>query len=495
MPKMPFSLLRIAIVLAIALRILLILLLGNLGPPDAFRASDSITYTSGAQSLASRGAFLDPQGKPEIFRTPGYPLTLAPFMALHASDELIVAMNIAFAVLVVLVTWHIAWQLFDDDRVAGICALIVAVEPSMLIWSLKVMPETLFTLCLLLFAYAAIREKPIAAGIALCAAVYVKPIAWPLVLIVPLVAVWFKPKRALNGLSVTFARSRSAGVSSAGSAAFPPPNGRLAQTSVTCECGGLAGSAARTQPGQPARTPALRCVLTLFVTCVALLAPWHIRNYVTSGYPGFSSLIDRSIYITAGGSVAARQEGVAFAEMRRQLVARDDARAADPQRYAQMRREGVSRIASDPIGWAKTHVFGMFRTLFEPGVTEYARMFGLYTTNGGLSAMVDGGFAGFARAHPILIGVSIIWAIVLLPLVLLPFIAAMRVPPQSRLAFSLFALITIWLVVAGGGIPGYHRFRVPAVPFLVLMSAFAYTARRCSSPSPPPARSPQPSES
>ena len=122
---------------------------------------------------------------PEIFRTPGYPLVLAPFVALHASDALIVAMNIVFAVLIVFVTWRIARQLFGDDRVAGICALIVAVEPTMLIWSLRVMPETLFTLCLVLFAYAAIREKPVAAGIALCAAIYVKPIAWPLALIVP----------------------------------------------------------------------------------------------------------------------------------------------------------------------------------------------------------------------------------------------------------------------------------------------------------------------
>ncbi|MGA8809231.1 MAG: hypothetical protein WB973_15245 [Thermoanaerobaculia bacterium] len=423
--------LRIAILLTIAIRISLILLLGNLGPPDAFRASDSVTYTAGAQSLASRGAFLDAHGKPETFRTPGYPFVLAPLMALHASDALIMAMNILFAVLLVIVTWRIARQLFDDDRLAGICALAVAIEPTMMIWSLKVMPETLFTLCLLLFACAAICEKPIAAGVALCAAIYVKPIAWPLVLIVPIVAVWFQPKRAL----------------------------------------------------------------ILFVTCVALLAPWHIRNYVMTGYPGFSSLIDRSIYITAGGSVAARQEGVPFAEMRRQLIARDGARATDPQRYAQMRREGVSRIASDPIGWTTTHVFGMFRTLFEPGVTEYARTFGLYTTNGGLAAMVDGGFATFARAHPILIAVSIVWAIVLLPLVLLPIIAATRVPPHSRLAFGLFALITIWLIAAGGGVPGYHRFRVPAVPFLVLMSAFAYTGRRCSFPSPPPVRSPQPSES
>jgi hypothetical protein len=423
--------LRIAILLAIALRVSLILLLGHLSPPNVFRADDSATYTIGAQSLASRGAFVDERGKPEIFRTPGYPLVLAPFMALHASDAAIVALNIVFAALVVFVTWRIANQVFGDDRIAGICALIVAIEPTMLIWSLKVMPETLFTLCLVLFAYATVSEKPIAAGIALCAAIYVKPIAWPLAFIVPVVGVWFQPRRALM----------------------------------------------------------------LFVTCAALLAPWHIRNYVTTGYAGFSDVIDRSIYITAGGSVAARQQGVAFTEMRRELIARDEARVGDPWRYAQMRRDGLSRVASDPIGWTKTQTFGMLRTLFEPGAAEYARTFGLYTSSGGLTSMIDGGFASFAHAHPILIGVSIIWALVLLPLVLLPIVAATFVPKQARLAFRLFALVTVYLVVAGGGVPGYHRFRVPAVPFLILMSAFVYTRRRCSFPSPPPARSQQPSAS
>jgi 4-amino-4-deoxy-L-arabinose transferase-like glycosyltransferase len=423
--------LRIALLLAIALRIVLILLLGHLSRPNVFRADDSGTYTTGAQSFASRGAFLDERGKPEIFRTPGYPLVLAPFMALHASDAVIVAVNIVFAVLVVFVTWRIAKQVFGDDRIAGICALIVAIEPTMLIWSLKVMPETLFTSCLVLFAYAAISEKPVAAAVALCAAIYVKPIAWPLVFIVPIAGVWFQPRRALM----------------------------------------------------------------LFVTCAALLAPWHIRNYVTTGYAGFSDVIDRSIYITAGGSVAARQQGVAFAEMRRELIARDKARVGDASRYAQMRRDGLSRVASDPIGWAKTQAFGMVRTLFEPGTAEYARTFGLYTSSGGLTSMIDGEFASFARTHPILIGVSIIWALVLLPLVLLPIVAATRVSASSRLAFGLFALITVYLVIVGGGVPGYHRFRVPAVPFLILMSAFVYTRRRCSFPSPPPARSQQPSAS
>jgi 4-amino-4-deoxy-L-arabinose transferase-like glycosyltransferase len=426
----PRSLLPIAIVLAIGIRIVLIILAAHFGPPDVFRLPDSATYLAPAHTLTTQGRFLDYLGRPDIFRTPGYPLVLAPLVAVNATDAWIVAMNIVFAALIVWVTWRIARQLFGDDRVAGICALIVAVEPTMLTWSLKVMPETLFTLCMVLFAYAAIREKPIAAGIALSAAIYVKPIAWPLALIVPLVGMWVRPKRAL----------------------------------------------------------------ILFATCVVLLAPWHIRNYVTAGYAGFSSLIDRSIYITAGGSVAARREGLPFAEERLRLIARDDARAADPARYAQMRREGASLIASDPLGWAKTHAFGMFRTLFDPGAVEYPRMLGFYS-QGGQAAMAGGGLRAVARAYPFLFWLSIVWAIALLPLVLLPIVAATRVPPQSRLAFWLFALIAAYLVVAGGGIPGYHRFRVPAVPFLVLMSAFVYTARRCSFPSSPPAPSEQPSRS
>jgi hypothetical protein len=427
-----FLTLRIAIVLAIALRVCLILLAGHFGPPNVFRVDDSYTYLTGAQSLASRGEYLDRFGKPEVIRTPGYPLALMSLIALHASDALIVATNIVFAVLVVVVTWRIARRLFGDDRVAGICALIVAIEPTMLTWSIKVMPETLFTLCLLLFAYAAISGNPVAAGIALCAAIYVKPIAWPLAMIVPLFLIWFQPKRAA----------------------------------------------------------------ILFATCVALLAPWHIRNYVTAGYGGFASVIDRAIYLTAGGSVAARQQGVPFAEVRRRLMERDDARAAagDPARYAEMRRDGARRVASDPLGWAKTHAAGMFRTLFDPGAVEYPRMLGVYT-QGGNAAIAGGGLRGVARAYPFLFWVSIVLAIALMPLVVLPLVAATRVPAHERLAFWLFALIAAYLVVAGGGVPGYHRFRVPAVPFLVLMSAFVYTARRCSFRSPPPARSQQPSES
>jgi hypothetical protein len=424
---------RTAIAAAIVLRAALIVLIAALGAPHAFVVSDSDSYLLLARRLAATGRFIDGFATPELFRTPVYPLLLVPGMLLRHPIVFALGMNVLFAAAVVVVTYRIAQRVLRDDRAAALCALLVAVEPTMLTYSLKVMPETLFTLCLLLFAYAALLDRPVAAGIALCAAAYVKPIAWPLVFVILAGALLARRRRALP----------------------------------------------------------------LVATCLLLLAPWHLRNYLETGYAGFSTLIERSLFLSAGGSVVARQEHRPYEEVRRQLIARDDLKgpaAADPARAARMRREGISNVASDPLGWAKTHVAGMLRTLFDPGAVEYLRMFGLYS-QGGRAVIGSGGVFAVARAYPLPFLLSALLGVLLLPLVILPFVASTRIPRHARFAFGLFALLAAYLVTAGGGMPGYHRMRVPAVPFLVLMSAFVYTARTCSSPRSPSAPSPQPSPS
>ena len=143
---------------------------------------------------------------------------------------------------------------------------------------------------------------------------------------------------------------------------------------------------------------------------------------------------------------------------------------AQPRRYA---REGAALVASDPVGYAKTHLKGMLRTLFDPGATEYLRMFDLYR-EGGRAMMATRGIGTTARAYPIPFWSSIALAMILAPLVILPFIGAYRSPTA---VFLLLAIVAGYLVFAGGGVPGYSRFRAPAVPFLVLMSAVAFRRR------------------
>lgn len=420
--------LRKAIVAAIAIRAAWIAVIAWRGVPRAFVVGDSTSYLGLAKHLLATGRFIDVHGTPELFRTPVYPLLLVPGMLLRHPIVIAIALNVLLAAAVVALTYRIAQRL-HGDRAAVLCALVAAVEPTMLTYSLKVMPETLFTVCLLLFAEAALTERPIAAGIALCAAAYVKPIAWPLVFVVLLAALFVRRKHAL----------------------------------------------------------------ALIGTCVVLLAPWHLRNYTETGYAGFSTLMERSLYLSAGGSVIARHEHRPYEDVRQQLIAREQVRGpADAIRIGRMRQEGASRVASDPLGWAVTHVKGMLRTLFDPGAVEYLRVLGLYE-QGSRAVAGSSGMPAVARAYPLPSVLSAIVGILLLPLVLLPFLAATRIPRHARFAFWLFALLAAYHITAGGGIPGYHRMRVPAVPFLILMSAFVYTARTCSSPRSPSAPTPPPS--
>jgi 4-amino-4-deoxy-L-arabinose transferase-like glycosyltransferase len=381
--------------------------------PVAFVVPDSFSYLKLADRLASGKGFVNQWNLPEMFRTPGYPLLLSAGSAIGHPVLFALVLQSLMTAGIIALTYSIARMLTGYERLAGICALVVSIEPTMLTWSMRVMPETALTLCLLVFADAALRVLDethwrwiVIAAVMLCAAAYMKPIAYPLVFII-------------------------------GIASFIRPR-----------------------------------VAVLFVlVCAALLVPWIARNH-RAGYAGFSTLMARAVYVSAGGSVLAQREHRPYEDVRQDLIRRADVRGptAQPQRFA---REGAALVASDPIGYAKTHAKGMLRTLFDPGATEYLRMFALYR-QGGSSMMANRGIGTTARAYPIAFWSSIALAVILAPLVILPFIGAYRSP---TLAFVLLAVIAGYLVFAGGGVPGYSRFRAPAVPFLILMSAVAFTRR------------------
>jgi 4-amino-4-deoxy-L-arabinose transferase-like glycosyltransferase len=328
------------------------------------------------------------------------------------------------AAAIVVVTYALARRLLQNERLAMLCALAVAIEPTMLAWSLKVMPETLLTLCLLLFvacAIQALEPRDVrwdvrwtgAAAIALCAAAYVKPVAYPLVFVI-------------------FAASLVA------------------------------------------RAP--RMSIAFLLTSALLLAPWHLRNYERTGYAGFTSLMDHMLYLSAGGSIVAQREHRPFEAVRRELLTREKLRTEgeNGERNARIRREGAHLLASDPLGYAITHAKGMARTLFDPGATEYLRFLGVYSQGARATLDSRGGPAAVARAFPLVFWLSIAFAIALLPLVVLP-LFALRRPSRE---FIVLAIVAAYLITAGGGVFGTARFRVPAVPLLVLMSAFGVQQTR-----------------
>jgi hypothetical protein len=87
--------------------------------------------------------------------------------------------------------------------------------------------------------------------------------------------------------------------------------------------------------------------------------------------------------------------------------------------------------------------------------------------------------AGDARA----LVLSLLLLAILLPYLVLPLVAARRLPRRSRPAFAVLAATALHFLVVSGGVPGSSRFRVPMLPPLVLMASMAAARRADACPS------------
>jgi hypothetical protein len=419
-----------ALVIGTAARMALATLAWGARGSEPFLLPDSQGYLLLASSLATRLRFESASGEPELFRTPGYPLALVPGSLAGHPILYALVVQVVLSAAIVVVTFLVAQKLTRSDRIAGWCAVATAIEPTLMLWSIQVMPETLLALCLLCFLWTAVHTLrdphpgfAVLAAVFLTSAAYVKPVAYPLVWVMCTVALVY---------------------------------------SVA---------------SQPKRVT--RAVVMFTLTCALLLTVWHVRNGVRTGYGRFSTLFDHAIYISAGGSIAARADRIPFLEVRNRLYERVDAYSPSaPHRYELMRRDGWALVARHPFDYLQTHLQGIFRTLFDPGATDWLRLFGAYSRAGRLQAFInDGLYAGIRRlidTNPAIVWLSLTLSPFVVALVVLPSLAAVRITQNGHtVAFALMSITVIYFIVAGGGVPGMGRFRAPVIPLMILMSAFA----------------------
>jgi 4-amino-4-deoxy-L-arabinose transferase-like glycosyltransferase len=159
---------------------------------------DAPEYVELAAGLSERAEFsreLHGVRRPELFRTPGYPLLLAGLRNVFGDSPIaILGLQLLLSLLTVLATWRLAWWLGLTGRAAGAAALLLAASPNLAFHATKAVTETSFTLllavCLLLLArYRAAGPTGRAwaplfgAGVAAGLMALFRPIAlyWPLV--------------------------------------------------------------------------------------------------------------------------------------------------------------------------------------------------------------------------------------------------------------------------------------------------------------------------
>lgn len=170
---------------ALALKLSLFFYAEKYAPHVKFQIDTSM-YVESGMALVNHGVFARPDGAgklvPEIFRTPGYPLFLG---ILHGIMRIpfagIILIQMALTFLVAFITYKTA--LLINSRLGYLSALIVLFDPPVTIFSLMILTDTLFLLCIALFVFVFVRylkERKIRllilAAVLAAAATYVRPI-------------------------------------------------------------------------------------------------------------------------------------------------------------------------------------------------------------------------------------------------------------------------------------------------------------------------------
>lgn len=426
------------LLLAFFLRVLLAAtaLIAANGSVTAFHTLDTGSYIQVAQEWASTGRFTA-NGLPEIVRTPGYPLLLLPGAWLGQLEIISVGLQILISCLTVYLVYRVAQMLFKSDRAAIVSALLYAIEPLSVLFTARILTETLFAFLVVLFLYLLGRyfEKPtpaylVASALVLAATAYVRPISLYLpFLLAPLLLVWALRRRQGAALAV--------------------------------------GAAAM-----------------FLVVSIGATGLWQWRNTTQTGYHGFSAISDINWYFYQGASVTAAQRGVPYYVVQDELGYSDLEiyfRQHPEQRswgagpvYEFMGAEGRKAVISDLPTYARIHLAGIFKTLTNPGGVEYLILLKLYSGSD-FGVAVNAGLGETLRymllENPLLLFVNVLFA-GLLAAYLLGSVPTLFAREARSVMLLAVVLVAAYLVFMSGGPQSLSRFRHPVMPELCILSGY-----------------------
>ena len=308
---------------------------------------DASEYTVLAENLAHHHVFsrsIEPPFRPEVLRTPGYPLFLAPFYLVFGNPLVpVLIAHIVLSLLLVLAAYKFCLELTSSVRTSAIAALLVAVSPNIAFISTKLVTETLFTLVLvvaiMLFnRFRVFRRTRDLAACGICCGVLalIRPIAMFLPLLLALLVL-------------------------AGKSGTVP--GRL-------EAGRNQGQSRFSHTKRGPRSWA--AALLLLASFAFVVSPWVIRNATLTGRWILTTAGEHNLFLYNAATVVAAENNVSLVE------ARDMMREEAAARFGPVDTLDEARFWNklSPIAWrhvlrrpwlaAKVQIVGFFSTLLSP---------------------------------------------------------------------------------------------------------------------------------
>lgn len=484
-----------AVVLLVGLGLRLYLLLIPTAP-FATKATeptgDSPEYVRLAANLAQGHAFSQdsvPPFRPDLLRTPVYPLFLALPMAVFGSSLVWpLLLQLLLSLAAIWLTRELALELGLGPAASTLACLLLALSPNLVFYSVKLTTETLF-LCLLLVTLLLInrfrvlqrRQELVAAGACCGLLILTRPIAVFFPVLLALYLLW------LGTIEVATRRERQ-GLSRARPDASAPkdhPSSPAIRGAVIASAPLRAGNWRRGVGNS----------LVLLVCTSIVLAPWVVRNRRVSGSYTLSTAFDYNISEYTGALTLSAARSIPVSAARDSLAAEAQARYGpldenDQASYwAAMAKVGRHQIFLQPLLAARIHAAGSVGGLLMPLSIRALRVFSGQNPVGGATGdahvaqrtvqLTARGRFGRALAviwrerlakMPALALAILAYAILFHVTLLVAFVVSLFLKRSRRL---LWLLLPILYFVLSTGPVGEARFRVPVEPFLCLFAAVA----------------------
>ncbi|MGO9116708.1 MAG: ArnT family glycosyltransferase [Desulfomonilaceae bacterium] len=398
--------------------------------PDVFYEIHSYQYLEPAQNLIKSGQFTT-DAAPEIYRPPGYSILLIPGILLNHVPLVTILIQILLSCLTVYLVFEIAIVLFGRSEIGILSAALYAIDPLSVIFSSLIMPETFATFALslfLLFLFRYLREESVIqlsfAAIALATTVYLQAIAYFL-------PVWIASFLAF------FAINKRSG------------------------------------------TRVLHALIFLVIS-MSLIGIWQIRNRIETGYSGFSTVFDKSLYYAQAASVLAKLEGKRdFRELWNLMDRKVNEHSARfRERFEYMREEGTRLTLAHPWMYAEIHIQGILRTLSGAEAHTYIRLLKFFHgTEEGWQELITRDLLDAIRHNSNNLTHAAILTIAGLGLiVMLVYLFAAVALFSKKLLYAMPVVCSLWVVVywlvITGGPHGYGRYRHAVMPIICVLAGY-----------------------
>ncbi len=408
--------------------------------------ADTASYLIPGRNLVLHGRYFA-DGVPDLFRTPGYPLFLG-VTSLAGLPAAAVA-NVILSVFSVILVWKLGRMVFGEDRIALVAAWIFAFEPMSVVLSVVLLSETLF-LALFLISLervaAFLRGSGLRAlgmaGLCLVATTYVRP------------TTYYLPVALALGLFLVLARV----------------------------------------PGLRWKAPAV-----LLISTLPWLAAWQVRNWVETGYGGFSTMREVNLYIENAAEVTSIVEHRNYSDVRRELgflqfagnsgqiylspsyLERHPEQAGwnPAQRIAFMRLDAERVLQAHRGVYLRTWRHSALTMIFDPGAGYFDHVLNLESARL-TSGMVNMGAFRWgiflAKAHPWIAAEKAVFGIVLLGLYLFAARGVFRAGMRNACLWLLLgtSLYFIGVSALAGGYGSDACYRLPIMPILCILAAAGF---------------------